>query len=844
MDGAVRIADDVGEVVGLVQHPGVLVNDGGDDDGIVVILAGVDGVFKDDVTGRDRHIIYQLDQLDLFVIQISRCIMNHEIVANSHDVYENLIVRFVVGDARLRTLALGQREGVVTGLADSDRAGEGFFVDVAADNVLDGRGEGRIEDVLIRRSLRFGGRQRIGNGLAVIRTCYVNNERGFIDGLAAGGGEFLLDELGEIDGALVGVFFFEVGVGENDLACELDGLNAQHRSLRFCFDLDVGLRSVLTDGDRQAIHSGVIGDPIDRFAATFFFDKISVRAGDEGPISFSTRTEVKCNVSACTVQRCSADVGRGLPYLLPLLISLEDLGCEGVVAIGDRLAVRTGLEILGDQGVEVEGLGGLGVLVGNGNERRSRYLNEVPLRIGRTILDARCGHIQNEGLRICTVGNIAVLRLWVYNFLNHDRMRAFCQRYGGHVEVARASCRHRDSTLLLQALSVHGHIDFEGLREASRKRTVDFQSLLDIRREVDIYLNLLELCVIGGVGPLLGRSFRNVLGIRAQERVASFLSIPTDEAVAGICCSGGAGGGVQVIDVFPFIRRVNAAAASGADDFIVNGCLVLFGPRSGKGHVGGRHGAARCDSFNARCPAVEVVACSGGSAILKGRNCATVSDVVMLVVCEDLCTIHAVGVGDSVGVAGIVELQDERAVGCDGAGFNRTLYLFVTGEAGVGLWSGVHVFAGCAGEFFGLLLRVAVALQFLQIMLDGVPRVGSGGPLGVEGLGVVGLCQFDPMVGLIARILRSRRLALCPASEGITLAGRRDVMDRESMLLLGSRCSLLRDQGVRVAAVEIIIQRICGLRERDLTGGDGEGDLYVRTLAVLDREGRFAVEGA
>ena len=32
-------------------------------------------------------------------------------------------------------------------------------------------------------------------------------------------------------------------------------------------------------------------------------------------------------------------------------------------------------------------------------------------------------------------------------------------------------------------------------------------------------------------------------------------------------------------------------------------------------------------------------------------------------------------------------------------------------------------------------------------------------------------------------------------------------------------------------------------RHGDFTGGDGEGDIYVRTLAVLDREGRFAVEG-
>ena len=32
-------------------------------------------------------------------------------------------------------------------------------------------------------------------------------------------------------------------------------------------------------------------------------------------------------------------------------------------------------------------------------------------------------------------------------------------------------------------------------------------------------------------------------------------------------------------------------------------------------------------------------------------------------------------------------------------------------------------------------------------------------------------------------------------------------------------------------------------RHCDFTGGDGEGDIYVRTLAVLDREGRFAVEG-
>ena len=345
-------------MVGLVQHPGVLVDDGGDDDGIVVVLAGVDGVFKDDVTGRDRRIIFQLDQFNRFVIQISLCITNHKIVTNSLDVYENLIGRFVVGDARLCTLALGQSEGVVTGLADSDRAGEGFFVDVASDNVLDGCGEGRIEDILVRRSLRFGGSQRIGNGLAVIRTYYVNNERGFIDGLAAGSGEFLLDELGEIEVERVGVFLLEVGVGEGDLL-----IIGEHRSCgrqalcrrSFRFNAYI-VGTIILNTDCQNIRTAVISDSSIR--TRFFRYTILIRTRCQREILVVSEIEILIIFSAIHCNSTNVSM-----FLIRIALYR---GSEGKVFIGNLCTIVCFRKVLLDQGVEVEGFLRLDVVVGDG----------------------------------------------------------------------------------------------------------------------------------------------------------------------------------------------------------------------------------------------------------------------------------------------------------------------------------------------------------------------------------------------------------------------------------------------------------------------------------------------
>ena len=130
-------------------------------------------------------------------------------------------------------------------------------------------------------------------------------------------------------------------------------------------------------------------------------------------------------------------------------------------------------------------------------------------------------------------------------------------------------------------------------------------------------------------------------------------------------------------------------------------------------------------------------------------------------------------------------------------------------------------------------------------------------------------------VSIALAVLRHPRDGVCPRCfaecciVGHIVGDRREVCFKRAGLLIGLGCPA--NEGVRVLLIICFRRRItvkCGLcvvfyvvirlkrgiailrlprdgmaRHGDFTGGDGEGDLYVRTLAVLDREGRFAVEG-
>ena len=130
-------------------------------------------------------------------------------------------------------------------------------------------------------------------------------------------------------------------------------------------------------------------------------------------------------------------------------------------------------------------------------------------------------------------------------------------------------------------------------------------------------------------------------------------------------------------------------------------------------------------------------------------------------------------------------------------------------------------------------------------------------------------------VSIALAVLRHPRDGVCPRCFAECcivchiVGDRREVCFKRAGLLIGLGCPA--DEGVRVLRIICFRRRItvkCGLcvvfyiairlkrviailrlprdgmaRHCDFTGGDGEVDRYVLTLAVLDREGRFAVEG-
>ena len=123
-------------------------------------------------------------------------------------------------------------------------------------------------------------------------------------------------------------------------------------------------------------------------------------------------------------------------------------------------------------------------------------------------------------------------------------------------------------------------------------------------------------------------------------------------------------------------------------------------------------------------------------------------------------------------------------------------------------------------------------------MLNDVLRVGSGGPLGNRNEVIGG--HGGRRRGNFICVGRVSRVVPLPTGEGITSTGRiRITIGGDSCLVRSSFLHIFEDHfTVYAVGISDGMARHC-----DFTGGDGEGDIYVRTLAVLDREGRFAVEG-
>ena len=259
-------------------------------------------------------------------------------------------------------------------------------------------------------------------------------------------------------------------------------------------------------------------------------------------------------------------------------------------------------------------------------------------------------------------------------------------------------------------------------------------------------------------------------------------------------------------------------------------CIALSCPRTGEGDIVSGHlkGSRYCAVL---LPAIKVVA--GSSSLIGDRDRRTI-----LIGClsgEIRCAIgsRTVIIRDFVGVAVVMDLHDSRAVGCNGLLIKR-LYC----EAGIALCYSFGLRAGSASLRFGFSQRVAVVRQVLQIMLNDVLRVGSGGPLGNRNEVIGG--HGGRRRGNFICVGRVSRVVPLPTGEGITSTGRiRITIGGDSCLVRSSFLHIFEDHfTVYAVGISDGMARHC-----DFTGGDGEGDIYVRTLAVLDREGRFAVEG-
>ena len=140
--------------------------------------------------------------------------------------------------------------------------------------------------------------------------------------------------------------------------------------------------------------------------------------------------------------------------------------------------------------------------------------------------------------------------------------------------------------------------------------------------------------------------------------------------------------------------------------------------------------------------------------------------------------------GVVVGVAGVEQLQNQRAVASDVAGGNRAGNCAVIGEVIVGLCGCGHGRVGRAFQRLGRVQSIAT-IEIFQIMLDRIRGVGSGFPLCGEdhaargdGVGVASLeerfigCIVCAVSVKVVGIIFSRKDFNAPALEDITFAGR------------------------------------------------------------------------
>ena len=176
--------------------------------------------------------------------------------------------------------------------------------------------------------------------------------------------------------------------------------------------------------------------------------------------------------------------------------------------------------------------------------------------------------------------------------------------------------------------------------------------------------------------------------------------------------------------------------------------------------------------------------------VLRSHSCerfkltAQVFDLSVGLIISAVGQLLDVADGVVVGVAGVEQLQNQRAVASDVAGGNRAGNCAVIGEVIVGLCGCGHGRVGRAFQRLGRVQSIAT-IEIFQIMLDRIRGVGSGFPLCGEdhaargdGVGVASLEErfigrIVCAVSVIAvGIIFSRKDFNAPALEDITFAGR------------------------------------------------------------------------
>ena len=222
--------------------------------------------------------------------------------------------------------------------------------------------------------------------------------------------------------------------------------------------------------------------------------------------------------------------------------------------------------------------------------------------------------------------------------------------------------------------------------------------------------------------------------------------------------------------------------------------------------------------------------------VLRGHSCerfklaAQRFDLSVCLVIGAVGQLLDVADGVVVGVAGVEQLQNQRAVASDVAGGNRAGNCAVIGEVIVGLCGCGH---GRVGRAFQMLGRVQsiVTIEIFQIMLDRIRGVSSGFPVGDE---------VRPTVDGLAGDVGADLAFAAPEGEGVAVAGRGgSVCGGQGRANAGFG----REDDVLDLAVVILIlcQSLCGLEvnDRNQLGDDELEILPVARDLQLGQRGGF-----